>query len=59
MLFLKVLWLSDNPCAMDSFYRPFIIKVLPQLNKIDSQEISDEERDKANQMNFDAVYAVG
>ena len=44
---------------MDSFYRPFIIKVLPQLNKIDSQEISDEERDKANQMNFDAVYAVG
>ena len=33
---LKVLWLSDNPCSLDSFYRPFIIKVLPQLVKIDS-----------------------
>jgi hypothetical protein len=45
--YLKVLWLSDNPCAQESLYRPFIIKALPQLKKIDSTEISEEERQKA------------
>lgn len=52
---LKVLWLSDNPCAQENIYRPFIIKTLPQLVKLDSQEISEEERKQAYSMNFDQM----
>ena len=26
---LKVLWLSDNPCSTEQYYRQFIIKMLP------------------------------
>ena len=26
---LKVLWLSDNPCSSDPYYRQIIIKILP------------------------------
>jgi cilla- and flagella-associated protein len=56
--YLKVLWLSDNPCASDQLYRLFIIKALPQLKKIDSTEISDEERQKAFQANFDHMVGI-
>ena len=50
---LKVLWLSDNPCASDSNYRTKIISILPQLSKIDSQEIGDDERTKASKLNIE------
>jgi Leucine-rich repeat (LRR) protein len=50
---LRVLWLSDNPVASEANYRAYIIKMLPQLTKIDSQEISDDERNKASKLNFD------
>lgn len=54
-----MLWLSDNPCANENIYRSFIIKTLPQLIKLDSSEISDEERKKAYQMNFDQILGQG
>jgi hypothetical protein len=54
-----VLWLSDNQCSQEPLYRPFIIKALPQLKKIDSQEITEEERQKAYMMNFDQIVGVG
>jgi len=41
---IKVLWLSDNPCSSVENYRLYIIKMLPQLVKIDSHEITDDER---------------
>ena len=56
---LKVLWLSDNPCSQENIYRPFIIKTLPQLVKLDSQEISEEERKQAYSMNFDQMMGQG
>ena len=46
---LKVLWLSDNPIAEIEGYRDFAIAILPQITKLDEQDISPAERTKANQ----------
>lgn len=37
---LKVLWLQDNPIAEHPLYRPFIIKCLPNLVKLDSNAVT-------------------
>jgi Leucine-rich repeat (LRR) protein len=36
---LKVLWLSDNPCAEHPYYRQLAVRLLPNLEKLDSQEV--------------------
>jgi len=41
---LKVLWLWDNPCAEAPNYRPYVIRCLPNLVKLDNQPIAAEER---------------
>ena len=41
---LKILWLCDNPCASSSDYRARVVRALPQLRKLDNQEITEEER---------------
>ena len=41
---LRVLWLWDNPCAEAPNYRPYVIKCLPNLVKLDNQPITPEER---------------
>ena len=41
---LKVLWLWDNPCAESPNYRPYVIRCLPNLVKLDSEAVSPEER---------------
>jgi hypothetical protein len=57
----RVLWLSDNPCADLPHYRLHVIKMVPQLAKLDNQgklmvasmilidytDIGDDERAKA------------
>ena len=49
---LKVLWLWDNPIAKHKFYRPFIIKLLPNLIKLDNNSVTAEERTDAQKMNI-------
>lgn len=44
---LKVLWLSDNPCAEAPDYRSFVIAQLPSLEKLDNLDIMQEERKSA------------
>jgi len=46
---LSVLWLMDNPITDQIDYRMKVIAALPQLNKLDSNEISNEERILATQ----------
>lgn len=41
---LKVLWLMDNPCADQTDYRAFIIRHLPNLEKLDSNAVTLEEK---------------
>lgn len=41
---LKVLWLQDNPIADHPLYRQYIIRILPNLIKLDSAAITTEER---------------
>lgn len=47
---LKVLWLWDNPIAEHKFYRPYIIKLLPNLIKLDNNGVTPEERAEAQKM---------
>jgi len=53
---LKVLWLSHNPCADHHFYRQYVIKALPSLSKLDNTEITQDERNQARNINFDAIF---
>lgn len=46
---LKVLWLWDNPCAEAPNYRPYVIRCLPNLVKLDNQPIAPEERKAAGE----------
>merc|ERR1712062_443810 len=41
---LRTLWLLDNPVSKHEKYRLNVISILPQLTKLDSKAISDEER---------------
>ncbi len=49
---LKVLWLQDNPIAEHPLYRQYIIKILPNLIKLDSAAITTEERQEVQRMNI-------
>ena len=52
---LKVLWLSHNPCAEHQNYRKYIVKMLPQLIKLDNQEISQDEKQQCSAYTFDQL----
>ena len=47
---LKVLWLWDNPICQHPLYRQYCIKLLPNLVKLDSVSVSNEERQQAKQL---------
>lgn len=47
---LTTLWLSDNPCSKDPYYRMFIVKCCASLRQLDSIEVSPQERAEAQQM---------
>mmetsp|Transcript_13752 Transcript_13752/g.32314 ORF Transcript_13752/g.32314 Transcript_13752/m.32314 type:complete len:437 (+) Transcript_13752:67-1377(+) len=44
---LQVLWLSDNPCATLPHYRVYVLQQLPQLKKLDAQDVTPAERRQA------------
>ena len=47
---LRILWLSENPCSTENpNYRKIVIKMLPDLHKLDSQDVTAEERQEALQ----------
>ena len=50
---LETLWLSDNPISAHKSYRPFVIKLLPNLRKLDEVDVSPEEKAVAQSMDFD------
>jgi len=41
---LKIIWLAENPVATLPGYREAVIKMLPQLEKLDNVEVTIEER---------------
>jgi hypothetical protein len=48
---LRVLWLSENPVADVKDYRSTVIRLLPQITKLDDHVISAEERANINNSN--------
>lgn len=53
---LKVLWFAPNPCSEHPYYRPYIVRKLPYLIKLDNAEISKEERQAASRINFEQIF---
>ena len=49
---LRVLWLDGNPCCSHPNYRLYILKVLPNLDKIDTNAVTTEERMTAKKMDL-------
>lgn len=52
---LRVLWLKENPCASVKNYREKVIRILPNLSKLDDQAITPDERRLAGQTNIDDI----
>jgi len=50
---MRVLWLGDNPCATIPHYRQYVLHHLPNLEKIDSQDVTDDERRVARAGDFE------
>lgn len=50
--YLHTLWLNENPCAEHPNYRHYVISQLPDLKKLDNQEITESERAKAMGANY-------
>ncbi|EFJ46477.1 hypothetical protein VOLCADRAFT_105471 [Volvox carteri f. nagariensis] len=44
---LRVLWLSDNPCAEDPHYKQFVVRMLPNLQKLDNDDVDTINLDAA------------
>eukprot|EP00330_Aristerostoma_sp_ATCC50986_P007627 CAMPEP_0114580694 /NCGR_PEP_ID=MMETSP0125-20121206/4922_1 /TAXON_ID=485358 ORGANISM="Aristerostoma sp., Strain ATCC 50986" /NCGR_SAMPLE_ID=MMETSP0125 /ASSEMBLY_ACC=CAM_ASM_000245 /LENGTH=180 /DNA_ID=CAMNT_0001772397 /DNA_START=39 /DNA_END=581 /DNA_ORIENTATION=+ len=56
---LRILWLWDNPCSDDPNYREYVIKMLPNLVKLDNDPITPEERAAASKLNLNlADYQI-
>jgi len=53
---LRVLWLSHNPCADHPYYRPYVVKQLSKLTKLDNADVKAEERLSASRLNFDKIF---
>ena len=49
---LKVLWLWDNPIAEHPLYRQYIVKMLPNLIKLDNNAVTPEEKVDAQKMSI-------
>lgn len=46
---LQILWLADNPCTQNENYKHTIIRNLPNLVKLDSCVITEEDREIAKE----------
>ena len=53
---LRVLWLSHNPCADHPYYRPYIVRKLQSLVKLDNAEVKKEEKQAAARLNFEQIF---
>ncbi|CDW84017.1 leucine rich repeat family protein [Stylonychia lemnae] len=50
---LRILWLGENPIADIQGYRQFVIKCLPQIEKLDNDMISGEEKQRSDNVDLD------
>ena len=55
---LKILWLSENPCSEKSNYRKYVIKMLPNLVKLDNKNITSEEKYEAESIRIESAQDI-
>ena len=53
---LRVLWLAHNPCADHPYYRPYCVRKLQTLIKLDNAEVKKDERTTAARLNFEQIF---
>lgn len=56
---LRILSLSENPLAEFPKYREFVIKALPQIEKLDKDDVSQEERNKVELLSLEELLSAG
>jgi Leucine-rich repeat (LRR) protein len=52
---LRKLSLGENPMAEHPRYRQFVIKALPQVENLDNQDVSHEERRQVEQLSLEDI----
>eukprot|EP00347_Sterkiella_histriomuscorum_P004993 403358312 len=50
---LRIVWLGENPIADIPRYRQFVIKCLPQIEKLDNDMVTGEDKQKADLIDLD------
>ncbi|XP_033100575.1 cilia- and flagella-associated protein 410-like isoform X1 [Anneissia japonica] len=55
---LRVLWLADNPCAAGDMYRMTVLKILPNLQRLDNVAVTSEEVHRALELGDDLPYPL-
>jgi cilla- and flagella-associated protein len=57
--YLKKLSLNENPFCDHAKYRAFVIKSLPQLESLDNQDVTSDERRKIEAYSLEDLLAAG
>lgn len=50
---LRILWLGENPIADVAGYRSYVVKCLPQIEKLDNDMVSADDKAKAESVDID------
>jgi hypothetical protein len=45
---LRIVWLEENECSRHPLYRPFLLRLLPSLEKLDSHGVGEGDRKAAH-----------
>ncbi|XP_022084303.1 protein C21orf2-like isoform X2 [Acanthaster planci] len=55
---LRVLWLADNPCAAGDHYRLTVLRMLPNLQKLDNVLVTNDEVNRAMEHGLDLAPPI-
>jgi Leucine-rich repeat (LRR) protein len=55
---LRTLWLGENPIADIPGYRHFVIRCLPQIEKLDNDMVSADDKMKADMVDIDSFEGM-
>ncbi|XP_038077719.1 cilia- and flagella-associated protein 410-like isoform X2 [Patiria miniata] len=55
---LRVLWLADNPCAAGDHYRLTVLRMLPNLQKLDNSLVTNDEVNRAMEHGHDLAPPI-
>ena len=54
---LRVLWMSENPVSSVPGYRDYVIKAVPQLVRLDNEDVTEAERERVKSLSLEDILA--